>query len=141
MTESEGIVRQFATGATRDSESGKLDMDGFFSPLALERYAEYMNQHRKQSDGSLRASDNWQHGIPQDAYMKSAWRHFFAWLKLHRGLEVKDERDGHTITTDEAICGLLFNAMGYLHEMLSTAKPRHSPEKLQAIVDLVRANP
>jgi hypothetical protein len=110
-------MRTFETGATRDSEEGKLDFEGFLSPLALERFAEYMNVHRKQADGSLRASDNWQKGMSVTVYLKSAWRHFFAWWKIHRGLEVLDERDGHHVTVDEAICGLLFNAMGALHEI------------------------
>lgn len=112
------VIRKFETGATRDSEDGKLDMEGFLSPLVIERFGAYMHHHRKQQDGSLRDSDNWQKGIPQKVYMKSAWRHFFAWWKIHRGGEVLDERDGHSVTLDEAICGLLFNAMGYLHGLL-----------------------
>lgn len=71
-------IRTFDTGATRDTDEGKLDFEGFLSPLALERFAEYMNKHRQQSDGSLRDSDNWQKGIPVKQYMKSMWRHFFA---------------------------------------------------------------
>jgi hypothetical protein len=117
-------MRTFETGATRDSEEGKLDFEGFLSPLALERFAEYMNVHRKQADGSLRASDNWQKGMSVTVYLKSAWRHFFAWWKIHRGLEVLDERDGHHVTVDEAICGLLFNAMGYLHEIQKATTAR-----------------
>jgi len=53
-----------------------------------------------------------------DVYMKSGWRHFFAWWKIHRGGTVTDEWDGHAVTIDEAICGVLFNAMGFLHETL-----------------------
>ena len=113
-----GTVRTFTTGATRDVEDGKLDFEGFLSPTAMKRLAEYMHKHRFQTDGKVRDSDNWQHGIPQTVYMKSAWRHFFAWWTLHRGGTVTDERDGHIVTIDEAICGLLFNAQGYLHEQL-----------------------
>lgn len=116
-------MREFDTGATRDSEEGKYDYEGFLSPAALERYAEYMHQHRKQADGRLRDSDNWQKGMGSAVFMKSAWRHFFAWWKIHRGGTVRDERDGHVVTVDEAICGLLFNAMGYLHEMLGSEDP------------------
>ena len=112
------VIRKFETGATRDSEEGKFDYDGFLSPLVVERFGEYMNKHRVQSDGSLRDSDNWQKGMGRDVFMKSAWRHFFAWWKIHRGGKVADERDGHTVTLDEAICGLLFNAQGYAHELL-----------------------
>ena len=69
-------VRTFDTGATRDTDDGKLDYEGFISPLVLERFARYMHTHRLQPDGTLRDSDNWQKGIPRDQYIKSAWRHF-----------------------------------------------------------------
>jgi len=111
-------LRSFDTGATRDSEEGKLDFEGFLSPLALEAYARYMDRHRKQTDGSLRDSDNWQAGMDKSVYLKSLWRHFFAAWKIHRGGRIVDERDGHDVTVQEALCGVLFNAFGYLHEML-----------------------
>jgi len=31
-----GTIRQFTTGATRDTSDGKLDYEGFISPLVLE---------------------------------------------------------------------------------------------------------
>lgn len=70
-----------------------------------------MNKHRHQPDGSYREGDNWQHGIPLEAYMKSAWRHFIDVWKNHRGVKA---REG--IVT--ALCAVLFNLMGYLHEYL-----------------------
>lgn len=109
-------MRQFKSGATRDNCEGKYDYEGFFSPLVVERFGQYMNKHRKQSDGNLRDSDNWQRGIPKEAYMKSAWRHFIDWWKEHRGLFTKDG-------LEEALCALLFNVQGYLHE--------HLKEKIQ----------
>ena len=105
-------MRTFNTGATRDTEDGKLDYEGFLSPVALRRYAEYMHKHRIQSDGSLRSSDNWQKGIPLDAYMKSGFRHFMDWWAIHRTEEAFDEWG------EDAICALIFNAFGYLHEIL-----------------------
>lgn len=110
-------IRVFASGATRDSDEGKYDYEGFLSPFALRRFAAYMHRNRKQPDGSLRDSDNWQRGIPRDALIKSAWRHFHAWWTIHRGGRVQDERDGHEVDAAEALCGLLFNAMAYLHEI------------------------
>lgn len=104
-------MRQFATGATRNTDEGKLDYEGFLSPAVLQRYGEYMDKHRTQADGARRASDNWQKGIPPDAYMKSGWRHFMDWWFFHRGYA---SREG----IEEAICALLFNAMGYLHTIL-----------------------
>lgn len=119
-----GTVRTFETGATRDTEEGKLDYEGFLSPLVLERYARYMDKHRQQSDGSLRDSDNWQKGIPLSAYMKSGWRHFFDWWMEHRGIP---SREG----LEDALCALLFNVMGYLHETLKAGQ-RSVAEKIVA---------
>lgn len=106
-----GKTRNFDTGATRDTDEGKYDYEGFLCPLVIERYGEYMNKHRTQSDGKLRDSDNWKKGIPQPAYMKSGYRHFFDWWKEHRGYSTKDG-------IEEALCALMFNTMGYLHEHL-----------------------
>ena len=111
QTHSSDAKRVFATGASRDTDAGKLDYEGFLSPLVLERFAVYMHANRKMRDGSLRDSDNWQKGIPQSAYMKSAWRHFFSWWQCYR-----DPEAGHDV--ESAICGAMFNAMGYLHETL-----------------------
>ena len=110
-----GKMRNFDTGATRNTDEGKFDYEGFFSPIVLERYAEYMNKHRKQSDGNLRDSDNWQKGIPKSAYMKSGYRHFFDWWKEHRGIPTKDG-------LIEALCALMFNVQGYLFELLKDTK-------------------
>jgi hypothetical protein len=110
-------VRTFETGATRDTEDGKLDFEGFLSPLAIGEFARFMHKHRHQSDGNLRASDNWQKGIPRDAYMKSAWRHFYVVWKAHR-TGVCDDPDGLAF----ALCALLFNIQGYLHELLKEAR-------------------
>lgn len=103
--------RYFEGGAYRDTDDGKHDYEGFLSPLVIRAYGDYMHKHRRQSDGRLRDSDNWQRGIPRAEYMKSAWRHFLdLWLE-HRNHR---SRDG----IDEALGGLLFNIMGYWHELL-----------------------
>lgn len=103
-------LRTFSTGATRGSDEGKLDFEGFFSPLALERIAHYMHKNRVQVDGSLRESDNWQKGIPLDAYMKSMYRHFFDVWKGHRGLSTP-------ASIEDNLSALAFNVMGMLHEL------------------------
>jgi len=105
------VGRNFETGAYRDTDEGKFDYEGFLSPLVLERYAEYMNKHRTQSNGELRDSDNWQKGIPKLVYIKSGWRHFFDWWKAHRKYTTRD-------TMEDILCALMFNVMGYLHEVL-----------------------
>lgn len=110
-TRASSQIRQFDTGATRDSDADKPDPEGFLSPLVIQRYSKYMHENRKMRDGSKRSSDNWQKGIPREAYIKSAWRHFLDWWLFHRGHCGRE-------TLEEALCGLLFNTMGYLHEVL-----------------------
>jgi hypothetical protein len=104
-------MRVFETGATRDSDETKPDYEGYLSPLVIEEFGRYMTRHRLQADGSLRASDNWQKGIPADAYMKSMWRHFFAVWKGHR----------QGAPSVEDLMGLLFNVQGYTHELLKSS--------------------
>lgn len=107
------LIRKFDTGATRDLDENKLDYEGFFSPLVVERYAAYMHTKRKMADGSLRDSDNWQKGIPLTAYMKSMFRHFMDVWSHHRGWkQIALE------PLEIALCGLLFNVQGYLHETI-----------------------
>ena len=101
-------MRNFQTGATRDDDHNKLDYEGFLSPVVIQRFAEYMHEHRKQADGGMRGSDNWQKGIPIDAYMKSMWRHFFAVWKNHRTGQ----------DNMEDLCALLFNVQGMMLEKL-----------------------
>ena len=123
--EDNGTVRQFGSGATRDTAEGKLDYEGFLSPAVLERYAQFMHRHRTQSDGTLRSSDNWQKGIPKTQYLKSMWRHFMdVWMHYRSGPHVPIDPD-----RQEALCALLFNVMGLLHEdMVSIVKgDKHAP--------------
>ena len=108
-------TRTFDTGATRDQDTTKFDYEGFLSPLALTCFAAYMHAHRVQSDGTLRNSDNWQKGIPLESYMKSMWRHLMTVWMHHREVpKVKDEWESQ----EEALCGVIFNAQGYLHEIM-----------------------
>ena len=109
----DGTLRTFASGATRDTAEDKLDYDGFLSPDVLVHFAEYMHANRVQSDGSLRDSDNWQKGIPLDQYMKSAWRHFMNCWESHRNGDIDED----------SLHGLLFNVMGYLHEVHNGKSP------------------
>ena len=106
-------MRKFDTGATRDNDDGKLDFEGFLSPFALERFGQFMHAHRKQADGELRDSDNWQRGIPVEAYMKSLLRHVFALWKIHRGGKATDEK-GQRCDQQDELCAIVFNAMGLL---------------------------
>lgn len=105
-------MARYVTGATRSNDADKIDPEGFLSPLVVRRYAEYLHKHRIQADGKPRESDNWQQGMPIPRYMKSAWRHFLTWWTLHRGWPVPDA------DIEDAICAVIFNAQGYLHERL-----------------------
>lgn len=104
-------IRTFNTGANRNSDENKLDFEGFLSPLVLKSYAEYMHKNTLLEDGTRRDSDNWQKGIPLDAYMKSMYRHFFDVWSRHRGLSTPEVQK-------QNLCGLLFNVMGMLHELI-----------------------
>jgi hypothetical protein len=106
-----GKVRKFLTGATRNTDKDKYDYEGFLSPVVLERFAKYMHKHRIQPDGKLRDSDNWQKGMPKDVYIKSLFRHFMDLWKAHRGYS---SRDG----IEDALCGIMFNTMGYLYNII-----------------------
>lgn len=102
-------IRKFKSGAVRDTEDNKLDYEGFISPVVIEEYAKYMHHHRKQSDGNLRDSDNWQKHFGEKHYdvcMKSLWRHFMDLWKEHRGIK---SREG----IEFAMMGILFNVMAY----------------------------
>lgn len=111
MIKTKKKIREFSTGATRDTNQDKYDFEGFLSPIVLQRFGQYMHKHRIQSDGDLRDSDNWQKGIPKAEYIKSGWRHFLDWWLAHRGYP---SREG----LQNVLCALMFNVMGYLHEIL-----------------------
>lgn len=115
-------MRYFKTGATRDTTDGKIDPEGYLSPLVIQRFSEYMLENQVQADGQIRPSDNWQKGIPRDAYMQSGFRHFLDWWLEHRGQE---SREG----LEKALCGLMFNTMGYLHEHLKDKQNNVSKHK------------
>lgn len=104
-------MRQFETGATRDVDHDKYDYEGFLAPGVLEAFACYMHKNRFQADGVIRTGDNWQKGIPKDAYMKSLWRHFMDAWREHRSPQPNRE------VQEEALCAMLFNVMGYLFEL------------------------
>lgn len=111
-------IRTFGTGATRNLDHNKIDYEGFLSPWALHAFGEYMHGKRVQADGNLRDSDNWQRGIPLDSYLKSMLRHLMdVWL-IHRGGEPIQPETGKPVELVEALCALMFNVQGYLHETL-----------------------
>lgn len=121
MMGQEQIMRVFNTGATRNNDNSQPDYEGFLSPAVLQAYAQYMQKHRRQADGTMRASDNWQKGIPSDAYMKSLLRHVMDLWLIHRGHPGRED-------FQSAIGGILFNAMGYWHESLRAPDTAGDPK-------------
>ena len=115
---SEPVMRTFETGATRNLDVNKLDYEGFLCPMVLESFATYMHSHRMQKDGTMRSSSNWKSGIPDEVYMKSMWRHFFDVWKLYHSIEVISPDTGQAVDREEALCALLFNVQGMLHEII-----------------------
>jgi hypothetical protein len=116
-------VKEFESGATRNVSDNKIDYEGHLSPQVLEAYGRYMHEHKKQKDGSVRASDNWQEGIPFDNYMKSLVRHVFELWTLHRtGKAPINVDSGEEFTRTELLSAILFNTMGYFKEYISPSK-------------------
>jgi hypothetical protein len=114
----EKLLRQFETGATRDLDVSKIDYEACLSPLVLECFGEYMLSCSVQADGSKRPGDNWKKGIPLNSYIKSMLRHVWDVWKLHSGYPAIDRKTGKPVTMKIALCAVLFNVMGYLHEYL-----------------------
>lgn len=113
-------MREFQSGAIRDTDEGKNDYDGFLSPLFIEAFGNYMTKHRQMPDGNLRASDNWQKGFGPGVGMKSLWRHFLDLWMITRGHKRLDPKDGHEITLLEACCACFFNLQLIAHEKLQS---------------------
>ena len=117
-------MRTFDTGATRGADTGKLDYEGFLCPFVLERYAQYLHEHRIQADGQHREADNWQKGIPKKEYIKSLIRHLIDLWKTWRCNWDSDKK-----TQQDLVCAILFNAMGYLHVDLREARNHRASMK------------
>jgi len=127
------VIRKFDTGATRDIDFSKYEYAGFLSPKVLEAFGAYMHECRKTATG-LRASDNWQAGIPEDVYMHSFLRHAFDLWKVMRGIETDDGELG-------ASMGVLFNVMGWVFEKIKKdpdwLKKQHETYKTYRAAELL----
>ena len=129
-------IREWVSGGKRDTDEGKLDIEGFLSPVVLKRYAQYMDKHRTMRDGSKRESDNWQKGFGESLHehfcicIKSLFRHFMDLWTIHRR-----EPDGinHYEETEESLCAIMFNAMALLHRLL---KNKNDFDKQEYIDDI-----
>jgi len=114
-----GEIRDFGTGATRDTADGKLDPSGYISPIVMLQFYSYMKMNELSSNGEIRSSDNWQGGMPKPVYAKSLRRHYE---------DVALWMDGYDSYVKDgiiaALCGVMFNCMGLLFEVLRDRKFR-----------------
>ena len=129
------VMRQFESGATRDTAEGKPEYCGYLSPLVVKRFGEYMLKHQTQADGETRDADNWRKGIPISAYKQSLFRHWMdVWSRL--------EGYGDDVDMEDSLCALLFNVQGILHEIKDSQRYRPhetSDELAQKALDLALA--
>ncbi|KKM17301.1 hypothetical protein LCGC14_1677180 [marine sediment metagenome] len=120
-------MREFDTGATRNTSDGKLGFVRALCPLVLERYVKYLDKHREQADGKFRPFDNWKKGIPDDVYLDSLGRHFFDVWKDHGKYIHKYRLSGEDV--EDSLCAVMFNAMGLLHNQLLKGAKHEEPKK------------
>lgn len=106
-------VRAYGTGATRDDNANKLSYSKGLSSQVLQRYLEYLGEHRVQADGKLRDWDNWKKGIPLKDYIDSLTRHTHDAVRASQGLPVPENA-----SLEDLLCAVIFNASGGLFELL-----------------------
>lgn len=109
----------FTGGAMRSNGAARIDPLGYISPKAMQVYYDYMLRNQQLPDGRRRRSDNWKAGMPVPRYATSLLRHTHdfhtQWDDLKHGSAPDDYATLQLMR--EALCGLVFNAMGMLHEM------------------------
>ena len=80
-----------------------------------------MRDHNIKNGELKRNEANWKKGMPKQSYLESKARHFLeAWI-THEGYEDGDIED--------LICADIFNAQGYLHEILVEKLERNKQNK------------
>lgn len=88
-------LRNFPTGAVRDSNKGKIRPD-LISPLMLKALGKVL------AEGAEHYGErNWEKGIPQDVFKESASRHYLQWMNNE--------------TDEDHAAKLIFNVMGFIH--------------------------
>ena len=101
-------IRIFESGGLRDSSEGKFNYYGFRHPLLEQSFAEYMHEHRKMSDGTLRDANNWWKGWDKEVSLQSLVRHIEDLQALKAGYVVIEIRNQngvkkvyHDLSTNE----------------------------------------
>ena len=109
-------IRNFPSGANRDTNEGKIEYARHLSPKALKAFCEYMDNHRKLPNGELRDPDNWKKGFPIQSFVDSGFRHMMEVWLLHEKSKTKKLTKEESKNLKDALCGIWFNCMGFLHE-------------------------
>ena len=109
-SEENAIMREFESGAKRDTDIGKVNYLKALSPLVLKAYGEFMRKNNSQRDGEKRDEDNWKKGMTKQSYMESKFRHFMTTWTIYDGFLDED--------IIESLLAELFNTMGLLHVLL-----------------------
>ena len=104
-------MRTFKSGASRNGNEGKHDVEAFNNPLVDQSFNAFMHKHRQLEDGSLRPGDNWQRGIPLEELNKSLQRH---------NLDVRLQLRGYKTEEDlvASLNAMKFNINGILLTLL-----------------------
>ncbi len=111
-------IRTFETGASRDTNEGKIEYARHLSPEAIKAFCEYMHKHRKLPDGTLRDPDNWKKGFPKQSLVDSMFRHQMEIWLLHEKRKTKKLTDKENQDLKDALHGVWFNCMVYIHQEL-----------------------
>ena len=106
--------RVFESGASRNSDKGKLQKDLFLDAKVIHEYCKFMHKNRKTDSGTIREGDNWKKGIPVPALMASMVRHVED-VKLHH----QGYHDSTEETYLDSIFGAIFNLMGLAHDEIN----------------------
>ncbi len=103
-------MREWSTGAVRDSDNTKEDYIESISWLTLMRYAYYMKAQE-----SRYGRGNWIKGIPEEEYEKSLMRHIQKYIaNKYYSANLEPEVDH--------LSAALFNLQGLIHEQEKKAK-------------------
>lgn len=97
-------ITQFATGAIRDTQEGKLDFVETVSYTALNRFVVYMTGKKARY-----GSGNFKKGIPIESYEKSLMRHIDKYFR-NKHENGQDELD------QDHLAAIVFNIFGIMHE-------------------------
>jgi hypothetical protein len=77
-----------------------------------------MHAHRVQADGNVREANNWKKGMSPEVYLESMFRHVMDLWILQEGGSFIDVNTDEGFQVEEALCAIMFNAEGMLHEIL-----------------------